>query len=380
MQMNYFMVHATANIFVVSTGASSAHAATIIGVPNVASLFMTLFHCLILSDDPSSNRPSYNARLYKYLFGLACLCAVTGNMIHAHAVNVGSIRIAILGRFVFGLSATEILQRQLLSVCNPLSIIGESASLVRSRIVGTTIGLFFGACIEALPLVVNTLDVRFLRFSNWLLIVLWSLLLVAVCRRFCEVESVVPEQTDDEQTKELDFAAQRTSDGSSSESSPNPTKMLYGSDGNDPTADLSATFGTVANAIIPEAHGGSYSRRRQPANSTKKKRSRNFRHFPSRIRKLLDFHVGIPVSLVVLFVATFSVEAFFTATPLITYRYFGWNGALACSVLGLLSSTTFGIQYVCERISLAYEDRTVIKVRFHRECISILSISHIHTL
>lgn len=365
LQMNYFTAHATSNIFVISTGSSSALAATIIGVPNIASLLMTLFHCFVLSGEPSSSRPRHNVRLYRVLFGFASIVAVIGNLIHSHAVNIGSVRTAILGRFVLGLSTTEILQRQILSACNPSSIVGESASLVHSRVAGTAMGLFFGACVEALPLAVNTLDVRFLRSTNWVLIVLWTLLLVTVCLRFREFKCVPSEQTDDQQGKELDYVAHERSDGSSSESdSPNPTRMLYGGDGNDPTADLSTTFGSVLNSVMPEIHDGSHSRRQHPVELTKRKRSRNFRNFVVRTRKLLDFHIGIPVSLFVLFIASFGIEAFFTGTPLITNRYFGWSGAQASSFLGLLSCTTFGIHFVCERISRGYEDRTVIKVWF----------------
>lgn len=362
--MNYFMAHATSNIFVMSTGSSSALAATIIGVPNAASMLMSFFHCFILSGEPTLHRPRYNVRLYKAFFGLASIFAVIGNAIHAHAVNIGSVRIAIFGRFVFGLSTTEILQRQLLSTCSHSTIIGESASLVHSRVAGTATGLFFGACIEALPLVVNTLDIRFLRSTNLIMIVLWLFLLVAVCFRFRELRRV-PLETDGHQRKVADSVAQRVNDDSSSESdTPNPSRMLYGVDRNDPSADLSTTFGTITHSIIPGKHDGSHSRHQRPPESSKRKRSRNLRNFAVRIRKLLDFHIGIPVSLLVLFVASFGVEAFFTGTPLIANRYFGWNGAQACSFLGLLSCTTFAIQFVCERVSRGYEDRAVIKVCF----------------
>lgn len=357
------MAHATSNIFVISTGASSAHAATIIGIPNAASLLVTLMHCFVLSGEPSSSRSCYNVRLYRILFGLASFFAVIGNVVQAYAVNVGSIRIALLGRFVMGLSTTELLQRQILSACNPSTIVGESVSLVHSKVAGTTMGLFLGASIEALPLFVHTLDVRFLRSTNLIMIMLWSLHLVYVCLKFRDVESLALEKTHDGQTKDYDFASQEKADGSSSESdSPNPTRMLYGNDGNDPIAESSTTFGTAIKATIPEAHDASFSKRKKATEPTKRKRSKIFRNFVVRIRKLLDFHVGIPVSLFALFVASFGLETFFTGTPLITYRYFGWNGAQSCSFLGLLSCTVFGIQFVCELVSRSYEERTVIKV------------------
>ena len=360
------MAHATSNIFVKSTGSSSALAATIIGAPNAASVLMSFFHCFILSREPHLHRPRFNTRLYKGLFGVASIFAIIGNLIHAHAVSIGSVRFAIFGRFVFGLSSTEILQRQLLSACSHSILVGESASLVQSRVAGTATGLFFGAFIEALPLVANTLDVRFLRCTNWTLTILWLCHLVAICLRFREFTCDQPEN-DGQPGKDVDSSAQRPSDGSSSESdSPNPTRMLYGADRKDPTstADLTTPFGMVKNSVTPSKHDNSHSKRQRPPESPKRRRSKHLRNFAVRIRKLLDFHMAIPVSLFALFVASFGIEAFFTGTPLITNGYFGWNGAQACSFLGLLSCSTFAIQFVCERVSRGYEDRAVIKVRF----------------
>ncbi len=365
LQMNYFMAHATSNIFVMSTGSSSALAATIIGVPNIAAMLISFSHCLILSGQPNSHRQHNNIRLFRVLFALASSFAIIGNIIHAHAINIGSIRLAIFGRFVFGLSTTEIPQRHLLSTSSHSFIVSESASLVFSRIAGTATGLFFGACIEALPLFVNALDVRFLRAANWLLILTWLPLFIAVCMRFRDLEYVTL-KADGHRQEAVDAAAQRISDGSSSESdSPNPTRMLYGAERADPNDDLLTTLDKAKHPSIPSSHDSYQSKRNRAPGTPKKKRSKHWRNFVLRIRKLLDFHVGIPVSLFVLFVASFCVEAFFTGTPLVTNEYFGWNGAQASSFLGLLSCTTFLIQWICERVSRGFEDRTVIKVSSH---------------
>ncbi|GAX09289.1 hypothetical protein FisN_17Lh037 [Fistulifera solaris] len=359
--LNYFVAHATSNIFVMSTGSSSALAATIIGVPNVAAMLVTFFHCLILSNQPNSHRQHNNARLLRGLFALASFFAIIGNIVHAHAINIGSIRLAILGRFVFGLSTTEILQRQLLFTSGHRFIVSESASLVISRIAGTISGLFLGACIEALPLLVNSLDVRFLRAGNWLLIVTWLLLLIAVCMRFRELEYVAL-KADSHCQGAVDAAAQRINDGSSSESdSPNPSRMLYGAERADLNDDLLTTLVKAKHPSIPSGHDSYQSKHNRLPGTPKKKRSKNWRNFVVRIRKLLDFHIGIPVSLFVLFVASFCVEAFFTGTPLVTNEYFGWDGAQASSFLGFLSCTTFLIHWICERVSRGYEDRIVIK-------------------
>jgi hypothetical protein len=100
-----------------------------------------------------------------------------------------------------------------------------------------------------------------------------------------------------------------------------------------------------------------------PASGSRAKRKRSTRRLKtfSRIRKLLSFHVGIPLCLAIFVYTTYTTEVFFTASPMITRRYFGWSGARTGTFLGWLAIMILPSNFVCEIVARRYEERTVIK-------------------
>lgn len=105
------MVHATANSFVRSSGASSAFTSLVIGAPNLAAIIMALIHTMLVSNEYNAHRfPTDSVGLLRVLFALSCFFGIVGNVIQGMAMDIGSVPLAVLGRFLFGFSSAEILQ------------------------------------------------------------------------------------------------------------------------------------------------------------------------------------------------------------------------------------------------------------------------------
>ena len=374
--MNYYVVHATSNVFVRSTGASNVYTAFIIGAPNITSLIATIFHLYLLTRRSSSHDIKQNFASFRRLFILSSFWGIAGNAIHATAIDIESIPLAVGGRLIFGLSSAEILQRQVLTACVPSHVVHASARLQMAQLSGMFVGLLVGAFAEAMHLTLENWGVRSLQSTSWLLMIFWMCHFVRLLFQF-KAPGVDGAAKDDPEVEESTAAIVASfSDGSSTESDTrHPSSVfrpsLHG-DG-EVQADLSATYGTIASGDSKNESfhgptspgtGEATPLRRNHTNERggKKRGVRQFRAFASRIRKLLAYHVGIPVSFFILTFATFSVEVFFTGTPIITQHYFDWSGAHACLFLGGLALSTIPIHFFCERIARRYEERTVIKV------------------
>jgi hypothetical protein len=341
----------------------------------VSSILVTIQHCSALSGDSSSHRSRYSCGTFRRLLVLSAFWGVLGNALHAVAVDKGSIPLAVVGRFVFGFSSAEILQRQLLAACHPSNIVSESARLIYLRVAGVVVGLFIGALVESIPMVTESLGVRSVQSTSWLLMVLWLVHFVRLVVQFRSTDPNVAAQSVQPKNDYITGILPVMS-GESVGSSTDSDAL------NESNADLSATYGTVTSAndkhdpqnspgappgtseAMPLRTSEVMSLRRKPATDQGGKKSgfRQFRVFAIRIRKLLEYHVGIPVSFLSLLFATFAIEVFFTGTPIITSRYFGWSGARACLFLGCLALSILPIHFFCEHVSRRYEERTVVKV------------------
>jgi len=361
-------------MFVVSTDTSSAYAAAIIGAPNASAILVAVFHCSILSGDSSIYRSRYNCGTFRWLFALSCLCGVLGNVLHAKAVETGSIRMAVIGRLVFGLSSVEILQRHVLAACNPSCVVAESARFAYSRILGVAAGLWLGALAEAVSRFLNSFQIPSLQYSSWLLAALWLIHVVRVCIQFRPAESDCNNQEErarnDSVSEILPVVSSDSDDSSLDSDAQDPSSIFYNHEsapssyGALPSPARITDHKTVSDTVLsPDSEAAPLRRKVSIDQGGKRIGLRQLRVFAIRSRKLIESHVGIPVSLLSLLFSSFVTEILITGTPIMTYGYFGWTGAQACLFLGLLSLAVVPIHVFCERVSRSYEERTVVKVR-----------------
>ena len=371
--MNYFVSHSTTYVFVKAIGSQTAQSATVIGVANLSAVLTAIFHCGLASRDLSvGHRCRFQTETIRLLMILSSIMGMVGNAVHATAINRKSVRLAILGRFVIGFSSAEILQREIMASCLPAHVVSESARLMLARVGGIACGLLVGSATEAVPIELQRLGVRSLQASNWLMMIIWLIHLIRVLvqlrpnpERSCSVDSA-SDITNEEDDVPRAPARERESESSSSEEIETPSSMLYRKSDPSPEVPIPAALRGVErpsdgmDSVPSELNN--YQRVKE---HSKSKQRRQFRRWKSlvRVKKLLAFHIGIPVSLSIFVYATFAVETLFTSTPLITHRYFDWSGARAGTVLGLLASTTIPVQYVCAIAARRYEERTILKVR-----------------
>ena len=368
--MNYFVGHSTTYLFVRAIGAQTAQCATIIGVPNVSAAFVAVIHCWVASEAPTPfSRCHFRTNTIRNLMIFSALSGIAGNVLHATAITRKSVPLAIAGRFIFGLSSLDFVHRDIVGACLPTYVVSESSRLLLTRIGGIACGLLVGSATEAVPIALQRLGVRTLQASNWLMALLWAIHLVRVLiqvRAKPETRNVA-ESGSDFTDRDDDGARvsnnESDSEASSSELHETPSSMLYRKSDGTPTGPLDALGGGDKPSVDMENLSLKESKSFSKENAGfKAARSFRQRRTIGRLWKLFSFHVGIPVSLLVAFFSTFGVETFFTATPLITHRYFGWSGARASAFLGVLAITMLPVQYVCAIVSQRYEERTVLKV------------------
>jgi hypothetical protein len=318
------------------------------------------------------------------------MMGIVGNAVHAHAIDKSSVMMSVAGRFCVGFSAAEILQREIMASCIPAHVVSESSRLMLSRVVGVASGLFVGAA-SAIPIAIETADVggaysphaRQLQSASWVMMILWLIHLMRVLVQLRVVDDVPDPANDppveaDEQDagRETEAAATRNSDSDSSSSADigTPSSVLYRSSSEATHVDpiTTAFGGGERRSDTDNGTDESTTLRREGGRATNNHRpaSRQWKTL-GRFRKLFSFHIGIPISLLFFFYLTFALEVFFTATPLISDRYFGWSGARAGTFLGCLALMVLPICFICEIIARRYEERSVLKVRIDMLCSAV---------
>lgn len=335
-----------------------------------------MLHCWWLSGTDRAT-PTESAYRIRRLLIMSALLGVVGNILHGTAVMHKSVHLAVLGRFIVGFTASDVLTRQIIAFCRPATVVTESARLARYKMAGIAAGLLLGSAAEAIPVTINSIDVREVQVTGWVMMAFWFVHFVQLCVK------VRPEgglaHSDEGAKGSLDGSidqkgvdaragAECESDSSDAEVIGSPTSLLYRSS-SDITSDNLQNYGSKGNSGLESMGTLSNIRDSPPVSSSvtlsRKKRfgpCRQLKTFASRISKLMAFHVGIPISLALLAFASFGLEVFFTATPIITRRYFGWSGVYAGLLLAALAIFILPIHFVCEWISRRYEARTVVKV------------------
>ena len=159
--MNYYNTHATTCMFVKVIGAPSAHSATIIGAPNAAAILISMIHCWIVSGENNLFRCRIGPWTIKGSMIFSSLMGIAGNAVHAVAIDRSSIRLAVIGRLIIGLSFYEILSREIMSACIPSYVVVETARLGLFKICGIVAGLLVASAYIAIPTALNKLDHSF---------------------------------------------------------------------------------------------------------------------------------------------------------------------------------------------------------------------------
>lgn len=384
--MNYYIVHSTAIAFVQEIGANSAHSASIIGAASFGALIAALIQCRAMSIEvDSATSARSNGLRFDYFrnsFLVHSLSPIAGNIAHAVGVSRGSILLAVFGRILIGFGSTELLHRQLLSSCLPAPhLVFESANLVHTHLFGVFCGLIIGGFLALFNVRVPVATISSLHSGSYFMAACWFLHWINLFRFFQEPnlsesidggnprrEGVDTSQEGNEhedsagssEVEEQTGTPESFFHGSASistrEDDPKPTLMgeleaIYGS-----SRDFRDEMPTESDVLLKRDEESG-----PPGIAMERRRSQLLRSFRARLRKILFHSIGIPVTLAVIVFVRISHEILFSSCAIITNRYFHWNGSQACFLLGLLSAFVIPINYVVERISRSYDERTVLK-------------------
>jgi hypothetical protein len=386
-KINYFLSHATAATFVKAVGSPVSYSAIIIGAPNVSAIIIAMIHCWYgVTFEPSAvNNARFSKNAIRGFMCFGAVMGVVGNAIHGYAINKSSIFWAIVGRFCLGFAATDIVQREVMSMCVPVHVVSESGKLTLSGKIGSAVGCVIGT-LSALPIAVQTIDIgrvysphtRQLQFSSWLMMTFWFCHLIRIILPHklhnSHSNSVLNKATNDIKNPSTVNLTEGTNGASDSESSssavigtPSSVMLRPPMDLIEPITNSSTNFERLTekekiNSSLSLSH-----RLDEDVRDIRRSQriSRPWKTV-RRFRKLLAFHVGVPITLLLYFYTSFATEVFCTATPFITDRYFAWSGARAGTFLGCLLLAALPVTVVCEIVARRYEERAVIKVCYHR--------------
>ena len=376
-KMNYYIAHSTATAFVQGIGAHPAHSASIIGAASVGALFAALVQLRGMSREVErSESGMLTTGFFRHRFLLYSVFPILGNILHAIAVSEGSIALAVFGRLLIGCGSAELLHRQLLSSYLPAPhVVFESANLVHSHVFGVFCGLVIGGFLALFDVKVDVATISSLHSGSYFMACCWLYHWLQLYRYFQESIATVNSQGD---TKNIDFDDEYEVSLAESSDTGSPDNPLFGPGSLSTRCEaksiqigkLEAAYTSPRSAEKKDPFQKelcletdtllSKQEKKVVENVPKAKSSRSFKTI-TRLIKMLLHNVGIPVTLAVVVFVRISHEMLFTSCAIITNRYFQWNGSQACFMLGSLAAAILPVNYVVERISRSYDERTVIK-------------------
>jgi hypothetical protein len=346
---------------------------------------MAFIHCWYGSNEISlSEQSRFSTKAIRGFTIFGAVMGVFGNAVHGYAMDRSSVLLAIVGRLCVGFSCAEILQREVMSMSGPALVIAESGRLLLARITGAVVGLMIGG-LSAIPMndvlsenigIVYSPHTRRVQFASWLVMVLWLIHLSFILMHShvlgdTDKNDLIGDQATALEAKEQDTnkPAVTVSEDSDSVSSSvdigTPSSVMFR-----PSLDAVEPIDNAVSTMERQSEWENAStksplvRRDDDIHGSFIHRRPISRHWKTigRARKLLLFHVAIPIALLVYFYTTFAMEIFCTATPFITDRYFSWNGEHSGVFLACLAAASLPLMFICEIVARRYEERFLLKV------------------
>lgn len=365
--MNDYISHATANTFVRSTEAHPAYSANIMGATSFAALFAIGLQCYFLSKGPIGHE--VGPASLRVPFVIAAVLATLGNAIYIVGISREYISVAVIGRLLIGFGSTELFHRQIVINClPPVFVVPESARLVNWKLCGRALGLFVGAVLGSFSLKMGRLTIGAFQSASYLMCLLWTVhafRLIVLLPRGPREEHQTITYGDQDDSKARERANSLSEEFSSDESETvTPKPEIYQSSAHPGKDSLNETYTAAERALMRKTDAGDENTFSQSLRDSGGRRRplKGWMTLIKRIRKLLQYNVALPVTLVLVVLARLSHEIFFTSCPIIAFRYFHWSGSQAALFLAALSASVVLINYVCGASTTTYDERTVIKV------------------
>jgi hypothetical protein len=254
----------------------------------------------------------------------------------------------ILGRFMLGFAAVDVLHRHFVINVLPSSlVVVESARLVQFQVAGQLFGLSAGSLSEYLRK--DSTSSSAFWVANVIMSTLWSIFATYVIVGIIRLGDLESSQTWQSLEGNVDEDNLRQNEDSSSsvasEQEADPSSFF-------PLTNKAASLENPSMAEL-EIH-----------------KKRRLTSYARRIRKLLTFNIAIPVAMAAVVYAVFSQELIFSSCALITNRYFSWKGNVAGLFLCALTVLVLPLDYLCGIVARRYEERSIMKVRLvHRAAV-----------
>lgn len=374
--MNYYIVVPSAASFCHELGIKSTYSPILIGTANIATFVTIIWHAHVISDTKANDNLSLRYNLRSYLL-LAASFGFVGNILYSLAHQIDFLPAAFLGRFVVGLSSSEIINKHFVAVSTPVdTVVKETAALRKAHMKGMLAGAVCGAAFEAVDgdaafFVGRDLArvVDFEAVPGYFMSLLWFVQIVGLS---CSETGNRPvpdpsggDDHDDYDDDDYDYDDYDYDD--------------YGNDdlrsNKSPSASFSRSHYTSEVSSVPGLHtpplvGDTGERsvaesvdsgNRRSEILVPKRRKRSLTSTLKRIQKLVFLNNALPVTLVSLLVSTITIEIIFSSCVIMTHRYFVWSSSLAGLFLVTLTFLIYPIYRATSYWSRCRDERTVMK-------------------
>ena len=358
-QINYYMVHPTSTTLVEAVGANPSYAAIMIGAASLSAIFAASLHCLVLTGHSNSKHEKMNTMPYKALLIVSAVAAIAGNVVQALGIRQLSLPVIVAGRFLVGFSASSVVHRQFVTAfLHPSLVVPESARLIQFQAIGLAGGFFLGSMVELLSFRYEHYGVQSLQVSSWVMAVSWF---IHLCHLICTTRVAQVDFNKQHDSSEVSSGVHNIvgglgdaqSDSSDSDPSPGgPARLFHQPPEMRIRDDVMIDEGTTSSQRQSLQRG---------VGRTEVRKRRKFHAIMKRLRKLMEYNIAVPLSLVLLVYTIFAQEVLFSSCALITDQYFNWRGSISGLLLGCLSLFVLPIDFVCEQIARRYEERTTVK-------------------
>ncbi|KAG7355477.1 SPX domain containing protein [Nitzschia inconspicua] len=347
---NYFIAHPTAVSSALLAHSKPALSAMLIGLPALGAVLVAVFHCRFVMGE-SEGRTSSHGRLSRFNRFLlySSTTAVAGNVVQAYGGWNLSLPTMLLGRFVVGFAAVDILHRQFVMMLLPSSlIVTEGCILAQLQVTGQLLGIFVGSLSDYFGSDPST--------ANLIMAVLWTMFTIFLLFTFLQVIrfEATTNEANSEDKEGIILPNEDSSSSVASVQETDPGRLFQRQN----EVRIDSIDGDGMESFLYRAEEHEIQNGAKPDVLVKRHHVRS-KSFAKRIRKLLSFNVAVPLTLIMVVFTTFAQEVLFSSCTLITNRYFSWKGNMSGFFLFFSTLLLPPLDCFCERIVRRYEERTI---------------------
>lgn len=310
---------------------------------------------------------------YKHLI-LSALFPLLGNSLYSVAYEREAIWLAVVGRFIIGLSSSDVINKEIvISTAKTNDTISEMSILRKTQLLFIFVGLLFGPLLDTkethIEIHHHMFNISFQTLPGYVMFFIWTIhFLVLILSPLPKVSNIQEKKWPGDHFIDVPASV------SESEEGPNPVKPFRQHSRNVSDQTKLDYYMKKLDRNISEA---SYleSKEYQESNPTQvqKNHSKKMKVVLHRTKKLVSHNIALPITMALHIFSKLTIEIIMSSCVMITHRYFRWSGAQAGYFLAILASSFIPLNVIASIWSRRYSERSNIEEKFNDDalCFSV---------